>query len=91
MKSILIKNILLENERVDILIEGNRISKIAKAIDLVLSFEKSLKVQDLAKNVSRVFGFKSTSKKTSNKITAVIDSMIGKGTLINNNGKIEFR
>ena len=33
MKSILIKNILLENERVDILIEGNRISKIAKAID----------------------------------------------------------
>ena len=65
--------------------------EIAKAIDLVLSFEKSLKVQDLAKNVSRVFGFKSTSKKTSNKITVVIDSMIGKGTLINNNGKIEFR
>ena len=65
--------------------------EIEKAIDLVLSFEKSLKVQDLAKNVSRTFGFRSTSKKTSNKITLVIDSMIGKGILINNNGKIEFR
>ncbi|MBQ3421146.1 MAG: DUF3320 domain-containing protein, partial [Romboutsia sp.] len=30
--------------------------EIEKAIDLVLSFEKSLKVQDLAKNVSRTFG-----------------------------------
>jgi len=65
--------------------------EIEKAIDLVLSFEKSLKVQDLAKSVSRTFGFRSTSKKTSNKITLVIDSMIGKGILINNNGKIEFR
>jgi len=65
--------------------------EIEKAIDLVLSFEKSLKVQDLAKNVSRTFGFRSTSKKTSNKITLVIDSMIGKGILVNNNGKIEFR
>ena len=65
--------------------------EIEKAIDLVLSFEKSLKVQELAKSVSRTFGFRSTSKKTSNKITLVIDSMIGKGILINNNGKIEFR
>ena len=65
--------------------------EIEKAIDLVLSFEKSLKVSDLAKNVSRAFGFRSTSKKTSSKITLVIDSMIGKGVLINNNGKIEFR
>ena len=65
--------------------------EIEKAIDLVLSFEKSLKVSELAKNVSRAFGFRSTSKKTSSKITLVIDSMIGKGVLINNNGKIEFR
>ena len=65
--------------------------EIEKAIDLVLSFEKSLKVQELAKNVSRAFGFRSTSKKTSSKITLVIDAMIGKGVLINNNGKIEFR
>ena len=65
--------------------------EIEKAIDLVLSFEKSLKVEELAKNVSRTFGFRSTSKKTSSKITLVIDSMIGKGILINNNGKIEFR
>ena len=65
--------------------------EIEKAIDLVLSFEKSLKVQELAKNVSRAFGFRSTSKKTSAKITLVIDAMIGKGVLINNNGKIEFR
>ena len=65
--------------------------EIEKAIDLVLSFEKSLKVPELAKNVSRAFGFRSTSKKTSSKITLVIDSMIGKGVLINNNGKIEFR
>ena len=65
--------------------------EIEKAIDLVLSFEKSLKVSELAKNVSRAFGFKSTSKKTSNKITLVIDSMIGKGILINTNDKIEFR
>ena len=65
--------------------------EIEKAIDLVLSFEKSLKVPELAKNVSRAFGFKSTSKKTSNKITLVIDSMIGKGILINTNDKIEFR
>ena len=65
--------------------------EIEKSIDLVLSFEKSLKVQELAKSVSRTFGFRSTSKKTSNKITLVIDSMIGKGILINNNGKIEFR
>ncbi len=65
--------------------------EIEKAIDLVLSFEKSLKVNELAKNVSRAFGFRSTSKKTSNKITLVIDAMIGKGILINTNGKIEFR
>ena len=74
-------------------IQSEKIAKeyIEKAIDLVLSFEKSLKVPELAKNVSRAFGFKSTSKKTSNKITLVIDSMIGKGILINTNDKIEFR
>ena len=65
--------------------------EIEKSIDLVLSFEKSLKVKELAKMVSRTFGFRSTSKKTSNKIIEVIDIMIGKGILINNNDKIEFR
>ena len=65
--------------------------EIEKTIDLVMSFEKSLKVPELAKTVSRTLGFRSTSKKTSNKITVVIDSMIGKGILINNNGKTEFR
>ena len=65
--------------------------EIEKAIDLVLSFEKSLKVNELTKKVSRAFGFRSTSKKTSNRITLVIDAMIGKGILINTHGKIEFR
>ncbi|MBQ6813072.1 MAG: DUF3320 domain-containing protein [Methanobrevibacter sp.] len=65
--------------------------EIEKSIDLVLSFEKSLKVKDLAKMVSRTFGFRSTSKKTSNKIIEVIDEMIGKEILINTNDKIEFR
>ncbi|WP_297979757.1 DUF3320 domain-containing protein [uncultured Methanobrevibacter sp.] len=64
--------------------------EIEKAIDLVLRFEKSLKVNELAKMVSRTFGFRSTSKKTSNRIISVIDIMIGKEILINNNGKIEF-
>ncbi len=65
--------------------------EVEKAIDLVLSFKKSLKVKELAKQVSRTLGFKSTSKKTSNKITSVVDAMIGKEILINNNDKIEFK
>ena len=65
--------------------------EIEKAIDLVLSFEKSLKVKELARIVSRTLGFKSTSKKTSTKILEVIDVMIGKEILVNVNDKIEFR
>jgi len=65
--------------------------EIEKSIDLILSFKKSVKVKELSKKVSRTFGFKSTSKKTSNKINSVVDMMIGQGKLINNNGKIEFK
>ena len=50
--------------------------EIAKNIELVLLHKQSISTKSLPKEVSRNFGFKSTSKKTANKINSVLDLMI---------------
>lgn len=64
--------------------------EIEAAVYLILSFNKSMKLDELTKKVAKSFGFKSTSKKTANKIHSVLDSMIVDSKIINNNGRIEF-
>ncbi|WP_299524305.1 DUF3320 domain-containing protein [uncultured Methanobrevibacter sp.] len=58
--------------------------EIAKNIELVLLHKKSISTKALPKEVSRNFGFKSTSKKTANKINSVLDLMI-----VNNKVKLD--
>ena len=50
--------------------------EIAKNIERILVHKQSLSAKSLPKEVSRNFGFKSTSKKTANKINSVLDLMI---------------
>ena len=64
--------------------------EIEAAVYLILSFNKSMRIEELTKQVSRCFGFKSTSKKTSKKIKDVLDLMIVDGKLLNINNRIEF-
>ena len=55
--------------------------EISKNIETILSHKQSLTTASLTKEVSRNFGFKSTSRKTSAKIKSVLDSMIAEGTV----------
>ena len=55
--------------------------EIAKNIETILSHKQSLTTASLTREVSRNFGFKSTSRKTSFKIKSVLDSMIAEGTV----------
>jgi len=50
--------------------------EIAKSIELVLIHKNDLSTKDIAKEASRNFGFKSTSKKTASRINSVLDLMI---------------
>ena len=50
--------------------------EIAKNIERVLVHKQTISTKSLPKEVSRNFGFKSTSKKTANKINRVLDLMI---------------
>jgi superfamily I DNA and/or RNA helicase len=63
--------------------------EIEENIKIVLDFISPINQKELIKRVSRNFGFKSTSKKTSNKISGVIDYMFSKQIINNNNGEIE--
>ena len=58
--------------------------EIAKSIELVLIYNDNVSTKQVAKEASRNFGFKSTSKKTATRINSVLDLMIA-----NNSVKIE--
>ncbi|AMD17277.1 DNA helicase [Methanobrevibacter sp. YE315] len=58
--------------------------EIAKNIETVIIHKPNLTTKQVAKETSRNFGFKSTSKKTATRITSVLDLMIA-----NNKVKIE--
>ena len=55
--------------------------EIAKNIETILSHKQNVTTAGLTRDVSRNFGFKSTSRKTSVKIKSVLDSMIAEGTV----------
>ena len=55
--------------------------EIAKNIETILSHKQSLTTASLTREVARNFGFKSTSRKTSQKIKSVLDSMIADSTV----------
>ena len=50
--------------------------EIAKSIELVLVHKSDVSTKQIAKEASRNFGFKSTSKKTASRINGVLDLMI---------------
>ncbi|WP_458403984.1 DUF3320 domain-containing protein [Methanobrevibacter sp.] len=50
--------------------------EIAKSIELVLLHKPNLTTKQIAKETSRNFGFRSTSKKTASRINGVLDLMI---------------
>ena len=50
--------------------------EIAKSIELVLIHNSNVSTKQIAKDASRNFGFKSTSKKTASRINGVLDLMI---------------
>ena len=58
--------------------------EIAKSIELVLTYNSNVSTKQIAKETSRNFGFRSTSKKTATRINGVLDLMIA-----NNRVKIE--
>ena len=65
-------------------------AEIKENVLLVLKLQQSVETKKLVKKVANNFGFKSTSKKTSKRITDVIDYMIGKEEATNNEGHIEL-
>ena len=50
--------------------------EIAKSIELVLLYNDNVSTKQIAKEASRNFGFRSTSKKTASRINSVLDLMI---------------
>ena len=65
----------------NILMKPTKKEQISKNIETILSHKQSLTTSSLTKEVSRNFGFKSTSRKTSAKIKSVLDSMIAEGSV----------
>ena len=65
--------------------------EVIQNILLVVTLQKSLETKKLIKTVANNFGFKSTSKKTSNRITNILDAMIINQILLNNDGRIELK
>ena len=55
--------------------------EIAKNIETILSHKQNVTTASLTKEVSRNFGFRSTSRKTSARIKSVLDSMIADSTV----------
>jgi superfamily I DNA and/or RNA helicase len=64
--------------------------EIEEAIRMVLDFESMTPERELVIKTSRLFGFKTTSKKTFDRINGVLRDMIDKGVLKEFNGKIDF-
>ena len=65
--------------------------EIAKSIELVLTYNQNVSTKQIAKETSRNFGFKSTSKKTANKINSVLDLMIANNTVKIDNDIVELK
>ncbi|RBQ23590.1 hypothetical protein ALNOE001_08090 [Candidatus Methanobinarius endosymbioticus] len=63
--------------------------EIEENIKLILNFINPIETKELIKNAARNFGFKMTSKKTFKRINEVIDYMIARNEIINNNEEIE--
>ena len=55
--------------------------EIAKNIETILSHKQDVTTASLTRDVSRNFGFRSTSRKTSARIKSVLDSMIADSTV----------
>lgn len=64
--------------------------EIREALKMVLEFEKEINKRELIIKTSRLFGFKTTSKKTFDRIENVLEDMLNKGELKNNDGLISF-
>ena len=65
--------------------------EIAKNIKTTLQHRKVLSTNLLIREVSRNFGFKSTSRKTSAKINSVLDSLIADSTVKLNEDTVELK
>ncbi|MBV1730027.1 MAG: DUF3320 domain-containing protein, partial [Methanobacterium sp.] len=62
--------------------------EIREALKMVLEFEKEINKKELIIRTSRLFGFKTTSKKTSDRIENVLEDMLNKGELKSIDGLI---
>ena len=76
-------NVRKRRYNVDIKLISNE--EIISAINLILKYEDEMNRNDLIIKVSRIFGFKATSKKTSTKINNVIQDMLVSEKLLNTN------
>ena len=65
--------------------------EIAKSIELVLTYNSNVSTKQIAKQTSRNFGFKSTSKKTANRINSVLDLMIANNRVKIDNDIVELK
>ena len=65
--------------------------EIAESIELVLTYKKNLTTKQVAKEASRNFGFKSTSKKTASRINSVLDLMIANNKVKIDNDIVELK
>ena len=65
--------------------------EIAKNIGTVLIHKQDLTTKQVAKETSRNFGFKSTSKKTATRINSVLDLMIADNKVKLNNDIVELK
>ena len=64
--------------------------EISKSIELVLIHKQNLTTKQVAKEASRNFGFKSTSKKTADRINSVLDLMIANNKVKITNDIVEI-
>ena len=64
--------------------------EISKSIELVVLHKPNVTTKQIAKETSRNFGFKSTSKKTADRINGVLDLMIANNKVKINNDVIEL-
>ncbi|WP_458404830.1 DUF3320 domain-containing protein [Methanobrevibacter sp.] len=65
--------------------------EIAKSIELVLTHNQNISTKQIAKETSRNFGFKSTSKKTASRINSVLDLMIANNRVKIENDHVELK
>ena len=64
--------------------------EISKSIELVVLHNPNVTTKQIAKETSRNFGFRSTSKKTADRINGVLDLMIANNKVKINNDIIEL-